>query len=266
MKTKTSLFIVLFVLSILTVQAQQFYYSAGKKNYINVDSTVIIAKTKKDTDLNSLQKSLLSTSNFKRFHQFKNKELVELKFEKSVKREDINNLEFERFIYGYKIGDNPFYLTGEILLQPKESVDIYEITKFSSNKIYVITATNYNTYKMGVFDWSEIIDLANKIYESGLVEYCHPNFIAEIVRHQTDPLYPQQYYLNNTGQFGGTANIDINAPEAWAISRGLTRTRVAVVDDGVENHEDINGRVLQGFTPTDPNGFGALLIQLHQRI
>jgi hypothetical protein len=257
MKTKTLLCILSLVLSILSVQAQQFYYSAGKKNYINVDSTVIVAKVKIGTDMNKLQMALPSTFDCKRVHQFKNKELVALKFKNPIRSEEITNPEFERFMYGYKMGDNPFYLTGEILLQPKENVDISQIIKLCQNKIYVITATKYNTYKMGVNDWAEIIKLANKIYESSVVEYCHPNFIAEIVKHQADPLYPEQYYLNNTGQFGGTAGIDINAPEAWAITRGLTPTRVAVIDDGVEDHEDINGRVLQGFTPTDPNGFGA---------
>lgn len=93
------------------------------------------------------------------------------------------------------------------------------------------------------------------IYESDLVSYCHPNFKASIERHQvvpTDPLYPDQYYLNQGN------NIDINAPpQAWGITQGIREVRVAVIDDGVENHEDMDGRVLPGFTPTDNTGFGA---------
>jgi hypothetical protein len=55
------------------------------------------------------------------------------------------------------------------------------------------------------------LSLANTIYESGLVEWCEPNFIIEIVKHQqipTDQFFGQQYYLNQNN------NIDINAPEA----------------------------------------------------
>lgn len=100
------------------------------------------------------------------------------------------------------------------------------------------------------------MDIANELYESDQVVFSHPNFIAETSLLQNDPLYPDQYYLNNTGQFGGTAGIDINAPEAWALSVGLSNVRVAVLDDGVEDHEDLAGRVVQGFTPLDPNGFG----------
>jgi hypothetical protein len=246
-----------FAFNILTIKAQQFYYSAGKKNYITIDSTIIIAKILNGTDIGKLQMSLLSSSKFKRVHHFKNKEVMELEFDKPVKTSEIKNPEFEQIIYGFKMGSNVFYLTGEILLQPKNSVEISQIIKFCNNEIFIITATQYNTFKLGVKKWSGIIELANTIYESGLVEYCHPNFIAEIVKHQQDPLYSMQYYLNNTGQFGGTVGIDINAPEAWALTTGLNRTRVAIIDDGVENHEDIDGRVLQGFTPTDPNGFGA---------
>ncbi|QLH31181.1 MAG: S8 family serine peptidase [Cyclobacteriaceae bacterium] len=102
---------------------------------------------------------------------------------------------------------------------------------------------------------TQVFSIANKIFESGLVEWCEPDFLLEIVRNQvinpTDPRFPQQYYLNQAN------NIDINAPQAWGLSRGINNVRVAVIDDGVEAHEDFNGRVVAGFTPTDANGFGA---------
>ncbi len=100
-------------------------------------------------------------------------------------------------------------------------------------------------------DWDNLLEYSNLIYESGLVEYCHPNFIAPREKHQiNDPLYSEQYYLNNTGQLGGTAGFDINASEAWGITTGnCLIIKVAVIDDGVENHEELNGRILSGFTP-----------------
>jgi hypothetical protein len=162
----------------------------------------------------------------------------------------------------YELGETPFYLTGEILLQPKQGKNIDEILKSINNRATLIKQTPYNTFVLATDDWDKLFDYANKIYESGMVEYCHPNFIAPRERYQiNDPKYTEQYYLNNTGQFGGTAGIDINAPEAWAITTGLCMIRVAVIDDGVENHDDLNGRVLQGFTPQtsvqNPNTNGA---------
>jgi hypothetical protein len=63
--------------------------------------------------------------------------------------------------------------------------------------------------------------------------------------------------LKNTGQNSGTAGIDIKAESAWTITQGSNNIRVAVIDDGVGAHEDLTGRVLQGFTPLNSNGFGA---------
>ena len=64
-------------------------------------------------------------------------------------------------------------------------------------------------------NWNNIFDVANAIYESGMTEWCHPDF-ATIIERTTinDPLYSQQYYLKNTGQAGGVSGIDINIEPA----------------------------------------------------
>ena len=36
---------------------------------------------------------------------------------------------------------------------------------------------------------------ANIIYENGLVDFCHPDFIMRITQFLNDPLYSEQYYL-----------------------------------------------------------------------
>lgn len=86
---------------------------------------------------------------------------------------------------------------------------------------------------------------ANKLFESRLVEYSHPDFIAE-VELRSPPFYPNdrlfidQWHLNNTGQGGGTVNADINAPEAWDITRGMANVRIAIIDDAIDvTHEDL---------------------------
>jgi len=111
-------------------------------------------------------------------------------------------------------------------------------------------------------NWNNIIDIANVIYESGMVKWCHPDFATIIERATTDPMFNQQYYLKNTGQNSGTQGIDINVEPAWAITKGSIDIRVAVIDDGVENHEDFDGRVLQGFTAGNASGFGAPIAQI----
>lgn len=110
---------------------------------------------------------------------------------------------------------------------------------------------------MQVVSYSSLLEIANRIYETGLVDFCHPNFIADIEKLSDDPLFDYQYYLENTGQNGGTPNMDISIND-WSITDGFNcGIKVAVIDDGVEDHEDLLGRVLSGYTPLNPSGYGA---------
>lgn len=80
------------------------------------------------------------------------------------------------------------------------------------------------------------------------VEYAEPNAIFRALETEVspgDPLYSQQWALHNTGQAGGLADADIDAPEAWGIVTGSASILIAVVDTGVDYaHPDLNdGRV-----------------------
>ncbi len=79
-----------------------------------------------------------------------------------------------------------------------------------------------------------------------------------------DPYFTKLYGLHNTGQTGGTSDADIDAPEAWAITRGSPAVRVAVIDTGVDyNHPDLKANCIAGYDyanndadPMDDNGHG----------
>ncbi|WP_158442307.1 S8 family serine peptidase, partial [Planktothrix agardhii] len=59
-----------------------------------------------------------------------------------------------------------------------------------------------------------------------------------------DPSYTQLWGLNNTGQSGGTADADIDAPEAWDIQKGNPNLVIGVIDTGVDyNHPDLVGNI-----------------------
>jgi subtilisin family serine protease/putative cell wall-binding protein len=87
-----------------------------------------------------------------------------------------------------------------------------------------------------------------------------PNTIYELLE---DPLFPEQWALNNTGQLGGTPDADIDAPEAWAISEGDASVVVAVLDTGVDlDHADLvdrlwtnTGEIPGNLIDDDGNGF-----------
>jgi proprotein convertase subtilisin/kexin type 2 len=76
-------------------------------------------------------------------------------------------------------------------------------------------------------------------------------------KEPTDPLFPYQWYLKNTGQNGGKAQLDLNVESAWA--QGITGVNVttAIMDDGVDYmHPDIrnnyNARASYDFSSNDP--------------
>lgn len=57
--------------------------------------------------------------------------------------------------------------------------------------------------------------------------------LERTTRVPSDPGYPNQWHLNNTGQFGGFAGSDANVAAAWAMGYTGAGVTVASVDDGL---------------------------------
>lgn len=94
---------------------------------------------------------------------------------------------------------------------------------------------------------SRSIDLANRLVEADdVVRYAAPNFLAEFRKKAVnDPLFPQQWHLENTGQDGGTRHEDVHAPGAWAlVGGGRAGVVIAIIDDGVDlSHPDLRANI-----------------------
>ena len=83
-------------------------------------------------------------------------------------------------------------------------------------------------------------EYVKNLLASGLVEYVEPNYVYHTLATPNDSQYSQLWGMHNTGQTGGTADIDIDAPEAWSIITGGNAV-VGVVDTGVDyNHPDVD--------------------------
>ncbi len=250
---KSILFLSCFILSI-GANAQDFYWSANEKIFIVKDNSLILVRA---DDQSETEQSLANSQSVAKLERINPKSLLVTLKPEAVRGQEVISSITENMIYSFRSDSGQEMIpTGEILFMPKKGVTYESINELVKGQ-FSIVKEKYGSYRVWVDDYANLLNFSNKIYESGLVEYCHPNFIMEIVRTQNDPLYPNQYHLNNTGQLGGSAGIDINAPQAWALGTGLFGVRVAVIDDGVENHPDINGRVVQGFSPRAVNGFGA---------
>lgn len=78
------------------------------------------------------------------------------------------------------------------------------------------------------------------------VRVAEPDYIRHIDSTPNDPRFTSLWNLNNTGQSGGRADADIDAPEAWDVTKGSSEVIVAVIDTGIDyNHEDLKANILR---------------------
>jgi len=156
------------------------------------------------------------------------------------------------------------YPMDEVVIKMKRREDPIAIKQLAKKFNAELQKQQDDIYIYKMKDINMVLAFANLVEESGLVQWATPDFYAPIVK-DNDPNYGEQFQLNNTGQtidgVTGLNDMDVDAPEAWTMSTGSASITVAVMDDGVEAHEDLvdesgNSRVLNGFTPSN-GGNGA---------
>jgi hypothetical protein len=99
-----------------------------------------------------------------------------------------------------------------------------------------------NQFEAEISAGADLLDVANSLQENENTLYAEPTFVEYIGQRftPTDPIYPQQWHLNNTGGGGGVAGADISAEDAWDFTRGAG-IRVAVIDNGFDvSHGDLS--------------------------
>ena len=95
------------------------------------------------------------------------------------------------------------------------------------------------------------------------VAYVEPDFVIAPQIVASDPSFGDLWGLHNTGQSGGLADADIDAPEAWDVTTGSRSVVIAVIDTGIDyTHRDLAANVWRnpGEIPgdgidNDGNGF-----------
>ncbi len=93
------------------------------------------------------------------------------------------------------------------------------------------------------------------------IAFVEPNYIYHVntVEVPNDPLYVDQWHLNNIAQTGGEIDADIDAPEAWTDARNASSVVVAILDTGIDwKHEDLVDNVWQNLAE-DADGDGQVL-------
>ena len=116
----------------------------------------------------------------------------------------------------------------------------------------------FNELQQGISGSSDQAGIKSHHNKRGYNELKVENLVElEPETDPTDPLFPYQWYLKNTGQNGGKPKLDLNVEAAWA--QGVTGKNIttAIMDDGVDYmhpdlHNNYNARASYDFSSNDP--------------
>jgi subtilisin family serine protease len=144
------------------------------------------------------------------------------------------------------------YAPNQVILKFKQGIAAAQVAQFQSLfgavKTQKIKLTGAEIWKLS---GSLSVEKILAQYRSNpIFEYVEPDYIvtkgtiSAQATFPNDPSFNQLWGLHNTGQSGGTADADIDAPEAWDIQTGDPNLVIGVIDTGVDyNHQDLVGNI-----------------------
>ncbi len=94
------------------------------------------------------------------------------------------------------------------------------------------------------------VEAAMALYQLPATRWAQVDWLRQReARHiPTDPRFPDQWHLDNTGQAGGIPDHDLNAPEAWDYGLGSSDVIIAILDSGIDSdHPDLASELVAGY-------------------
>ncbi len=173
-----------------------------------------------------------------------------------LKSENLLSLGAYEVLPAFKVGGKQVWFTKRVTIRLKEGVSLEDISAILEkyDAVFIKNITNANTYLLKVNKIQNQLPFIQELGGEGVLKWGEPDFKVDLVRSTNDPMYGDSWHLNNTGgSIDGkalVADIDVNAPEAWNITTGVSSVVVAVIDDGLEAHEDM-ATLLTGYTPAN---------------
>jgi subtilisin family serine protease len=164
----------------------------------------------------------------------------------------------------------PDYIEGEVLVKFKPGVDMSTVDSLVDSLFFkverrfpALSRVKGQAYALVKSNHKTTQQVMTELAGFPEVEEVSPNYrvYADAVT-PNDPRFSELWGLHNTGQSGGTADIDIDAPEAWAKTTGSSEVIVAVIDTGIDYyHPDllanlwVNPYEIEDGVDNDGNGY-----------
>lgn len=263
----------IFVLP-LTAFAEEFYFYKNDKIYIQESEKILIELQTVDDDF--LENLLEENSEFaKPFHKdtrlcyedysrFLTLYEIELlpNLTSLAKTEFMEKLKTYSEIYSvfqaYKHEKNGMLVFGEMIVQFKKNTPRTKINRIiTENNLAVIEDSEfiYNNFVLKIAQGNEsnFFEIVNSLHQLNEVEFATPNFIKQNLLLVNDPLFPQQWGMNNTGQNNGTPGADVKALKTWDyVTKGDSSLIIGILDTGVDfAHPDLATDLLDGYNATN---------------
>ncbi len=146
----------------------------------------------------------------------------------------------------------PQYVPGEVLVKFRAGISAENMTQalasVQAQAVESIGEIAVTRLRLGAD--VEVEDAVQRLQQLSQVEYAEPNYLFHTMEVMpNDSRFGELWGMNNTGQSGGTADADIDAPEAWQIQTGSREVLVAVIDTGIDyTHPDLAANIW-----TNPN-------------
>ena len=179
--------------------------------------------------------------------------------------ENLNQIVDENY-YNLDQWSDSEYASGEFIIKIRKdsslsSPSILELnTKYRVKSIEKVfrrpdCANLENIYLLHVPDYLDIKSIVNDYSLCSDVIYAEPNYNGYLPTLPNDEYFPYQWSLNNSGQYEGIPDCDIDAVEAWDVQKGSSNIVIASLDSGIDYyHEDIAGNIWENDDEIANNG------------
>ena len=270
---KNIILMLLFSSLAIVVYAQDFFmYVGGEKRYFEISPNEMLMQFVENTEIRSaksiveknmsFQVSNISKTDYIEWTLVSFSNTDKTKIKKLMQNRNNNEILYSGAVFVDEDGEKIAALTNQIIVRLKQEEDYAILQK--NIEAYRINAVQQDEFekktyllKMDYSSEKDAMQIANELYETGFFEYAEPNLMLFIKYGTNDTYFSDQWGLNNTGQYGGTAGVDIKTTQAWTITTGNPNIKIAILDSGTDlAHPDLEDNLLQGYDATGGNNNG----------